>query len=83
MHAGVPDTLVSAVIVESGVIPERAFRDAEVEELGLPLGEQDVGRFQIAMNDALAVCGFQGSYNLQGDCSASAGSIGPARERRR
>jgi hypothetical protein len=43
------------------------FRDTKVEQLGSRLGQHDVGGLQIAVRDALPVCGVQRIRHMRGD----------------
>ena len=68
----------------------RHLRQAEVENLGVPaLRDEDVGRLDVAMNDALRVCGVQRVGNLDGEVEkqsrspAAAGDAGASASGRR
>ena len=52
----------------TGGCGEGKFREAEIQDLGVTkTGYEDIGRLDVAMDDALAVCSFEGIGNIDAE----------------
>ena len=59
------DCVGCAAILACDTFPHDTFRQAEVENLGKPpLGDENVGGFDVTMNDALGVSCIEGIGDL-------------------